>query len=204
LVLLGLELGPSWTIDINAFASSANRAAATPVAYASGSIPASFSVNRSADKKKFLFQFPSARSERFWQIVITNTTGATAFNNIWKALFLETIQPVTNVEAGSGPTIDDRSERRYTRSGRRVIDPTVVCPAFQGAWPWLTAAEAHRIRKMMYQRGGSYPVVFCLDPEDTVWGEDYLYYGDLEKSMKIDLDNDDLNAFSFSIVSIAP
>lgn len=201
--VLGLDL-TGWTVAIYSFATSAHRTASTPIASTVGPLAGGLSSNRSSTNKKFFTQYGTPRTERFWRVVIQNGTGSTGGTQLWRLLFMETIQPASNVEVGASVLIDDRSERRYTRSGRRVIDPTVICPAFQGSWPWITATEIHQIRKFMYQRGGSYPVLFCLDPADTTWGEDYLFYGDLEKSLKIDLDNDDLNVFSFSIVSIAP
>lgn len=191
--------GPSAQVRFVSYNNTTDQNADTNRVHDSGLLTP-FSTNRSAELAKFLYVPSSPVTARYWTVFFDSYT----YFEAWRLLLMETTQPATNIEVGASVLIDDRSERRYTRSGRRVIDPTVICPAFQGSWPWLTVTEMHAVRKMMFQRGGSYPVMFCLDPADTSYGEDHLFYGDLEKSLKIDLDNDDLNAFSISIVSIAP
>jgi hypothetical protein len=46
--------------------------------------------------------------------------------------------------------------------------------------------------------------VFVLDWEENVWGQDGLYYGDLERDQSIVLDDGQLYSYSFTIVDIAP
>jgi hypothetical protein len=202
IAMLGLNPG-TWTWQVQSYLTSANRAAGTNVQYDSGFIPVPFSANRASPFVKALLQLPTARNERFWRIIIKNATGATATQDIWRILFAETLQPVTNMEVGPSLGIDDRSERRYSRMGGRVIDPTLILPTFSGQWPWITVTETRQLRRWMIQKGSTYPWIFWLDPGDTTDGEDYFFYGDIEKSVTLDLDNDDMNTFKFAIVSIA-
>jgi hypothetical protein len=199
-VLLGLDSAvlTGWTCRVQVYTTAIGSGLVQD-----STVALAFSTNRSADDAKTYLAF-AAVTGRYIRITLGNASGASGIQRFWRVLPFRSIQPATNIEVGASVIIDDRSERRYSRAGGRVIDPTVICPAFQGQWPWITAAEAHQIRKMIYQRGGSYPGIFVLDPADTSWGEDFLFYGDFEKSLGLDLDNDDNNMFKFSIVSIAP
>jgi hypothetical protein len=191
-----------FTHTLRSYPTSTDRTNGTNVTtHATGAL--AFSANRSANDIKTCIFFGSGTSNRFFRWTITNGASASYFE-AWRVLFCTKIQPVDNIEVGASYIVDDRSERRFSRTGRRIIDPTVICPAFQGTWPWITAAEVPKIRKMILTRAGSYPVVFVLDPSDTTWGEDHVFYGDFEKNLQLDYDNDDCNVFKFSIVSIAP
>jgi hypothetical protein len=201
--ILGLNQS-GWTIQYKAYANATDQSNDTNATYSPIAKNVNFSTNRSASLIKHVHTPTSPRTEKYWRITFTNGNGSSQALQMWRVLMCEKFQPEDNIEEGAQVTVDDRSERRYTRSGRRVIDPTVICPAFKGVWPWITAAEVHTLRKMMFQRAGSYPALFILDPADTTWGEDYVFYGDFEKDLTIDLNNNDLNEFKFGIVSIAP
>lgn len=198
ILLLGAPTTSGWSVNVEVRNVNDNAAPITSVSLVG-------STNRTADTKKMWGIFGTPTTGTWYRVIFTNNTGAAAKFEAWRIIFFKKIQPADNIEEGPSITVDDRSERRYTRSGRRVIDPTVICPAFQGQWPWLTANEVKQdFVPLVYKRAGSYPVAFILDPDDTAWGEDYIWYGDLEKSLSIDRHNNDNNVFKFSIVSIAP
>jgi len=205
IAILGQPADYEFNITVESYSSSTARTNGTGgTTHVSGLSNAHFSSNRSAETAKFFNLFSAPTTNRFFRIKINNLTGSSRYFEAWKIVLCTVIQPATNIEIGAVITIDDRSERRYTRAGNRVIDPTVICPAFQGQWPWISVSEAHTIRKLMYKKGGTFPCLFVLDPADSDWGEDFVFYGDFEKTLQLDLDNDDLNLFKFAIVSIAP
>lgn len=183
--------------------TSANRTAGT-FTYASAALTPEFSTNRTAAEAKHLFMLPATRTERYWRLVVQGLSTPVNFQP-WRILLCKVIQPADNIEVGAGSGVDDRSDRRYARSGRRVIDPTVICPTFQGTWPWIDDTTMKQdIRPLMFKRAGTFPVLFVLDPADTTWGEDAVFYGDLEKNQSISFDDGQLYSYSISIVSIAP
>lgn len=186
---------------IQAATTAANRTAGT-FAYTSQAFQA-LSTNRTAAQAKSFMQF-AARTERFWRLTVTALGAAVAFQP-WRILLCKVIQPQDSLDAGASAGVDDRSDRRYSRSGRRVIDPTVVVPTFQGTWSLLDEATMKQdFRPLMYKRAGTFPVLFLFDPADTVWGEDSMIYGDLEKAQTISYDEGLNYSFSFGIVAIAP
>lgn len=187
----------------SAATTSGNRTAGT-FAYTSGAQVPAYSANRTAAEAKHLFITPTPRTERFWRLTVTGL-GAPVNFQPWRILLCKRIQPVDNIEVGAALGVDDRSERRYARSGRRVIDPTVVCPTFRGNWPWIDDTTMKQdIRPLMLKRAGTFPILFVLDSDDTTWGEDTMIYGDLEKSQSITHDDGQLYGYSFAIVGIAP
>lgn len=202
LCILGL-LDNSTDVRVYSYPTSADRTLNTNGSVRFNAESAKLSTNRSAQHVKCVKKW-APHPDRFLTVDIIQMESTPVYLEAWRILLCTTVQPASNIEVGAGVLIDDRSERTYTRTGRRVIDPTVICPAFQGQWPWLTTAEMNSIRKAMYQRGGTLPWLFVLDIANTTWGEDTVFYGDVEKSITMILDNDDLNTFKFSIVSIAP
>jgi hypothetical protein len=167
----------------------------------------SMSANRSADDAKYLHVPGTAQNYRFWRVVIYYDVGHTLTGTIefWRLLLLKKIQPPDNIEVGATIGIDDRSERRYARGGRRNIDPVGIFPSFSGSWPWLDAATFRNdFRPLIYKRGATYPVAFVFDSDETTWGEDEIFYGDLEKNQSLTYEDGYLFSYSFSIVSLAP
>lgn len=168
----------------------------------------SLSSNRSqTDYFKYLVMFGGRRTERFWRIVVyfAENGTSTGFIEVQRMLFLRKIQPPDNIEVGAAIGIDDRSNRRYSRGGRRNIDPAGIFATFQGGWPWIDPALFKSdFRPLMRKRGGTYPVAFVFDADDKVWGEDEIFYGDLEKQQSITYEDGNLFSFAFSIVDIWP
>lgn len=206
IAFLGLDPVPGFTMEISSYPTSGDRTSNT-----SGTIHVAFtdivllSTNRSASSGKMLKVYTTPTTNKYFQISIRNPSGVAKPFVAWRMLFCKKIQPPDNIEAGPEISVDDRSDRRYVRTGRRIIDPTVICPAFKGIWPWLDDTQAKQdFRPLLYKRGGTYPVLFALDPDDLVWGEDSVFYGDLEKSMALVPDEAGTWSFSFAIVSIAP
>lgn len=188
-----------FTYQWQSFTTIGNRNSNT-AAYSSGAVGV-LSANRSAEDAKHLLVLPNARGERYWRLTVT---GGGVFQP-WRVLLCKVLMPGQNIEVKAQGGVDDRSERRYARSGRRTIDPTVICPSFKGDWPWLETAEMQQdFRPLMYKNAGTHPVLFCMDYEETSWGEDATIYGDLEKAQAIGYEEDNLFSFSFTIVAIAP
>jgi hypothetical protein len=197
--VLGVPEG--FDVTVKTFASSAHQSAGTPSQFTGAS--SGMSSNRTG-LKKFLFIIPETTSAWF-MVQLTNNSGVTADCKAWRVLFGNWVEPSDNVEVGATATIDDRQNRRYSNTGRRNFTSLGIYPAFSGNWPWINATEYKTLIKPMTRLyGASKPVVFCLDYEETTWGEDDLYYGDLEKEQSIKLDDGELYGFSFSIVDIAP
>ena len=181
--------------------SQANLTAAP--GYDSGSIAnIAFSTNRTATLTKCLNVPSSLQTFRYWRIDLA-PTGQKA--EAWRFLVCGAMQPVENIQIGAEFSVDDRSIRRYARSGRRIIDPANILPAFQGEWPGITRSEYEaQWRPFMIRGGATKPALFILDSADTTWGEDAIIYGDLEKSSKIVYNDGDVFGYNLAIVGIAP
>lgn len=185
---------------VNAYTSGANRTANTdPLTLSTG--PA-LSLYRTGLRKYFKVFTPTSR--KFLRFSISNQSGATADLRFWRLLVGKWISPADNVEVGAVAKIDDRQLRRYAVTGRRNFKKVGIFPAFTGQWPWISKTEYDTmIKPMMLKYGASTPVVFCLNYEDTSWGENDLYYGDLEKDQATSHEDGQLYSYSFSIVDIA-
>lgn len=197
--ILGVNI--NFDTVLHAFTSSANRTAGTSpeVLMAGGSL----SSNRTGLRRKLTVFAPN--SKKYLRLYISNQSGVTADLEFWRVLVGKWISPADQIEVGAQAKIDDRQNRRYGQNGRRNFSNNGVYPAFTGQWPWISDTEYKTmIKPMMLKYGASIPVLFCLNYEDTVYGEDDLYYGDLEKDQAIGLDDGQLYSYGFSIVDIAP
>lgn len=196
-------LGANVAFDtvVNAYTSAGNRTSNTsPETIVTGG---AMSANRTGLRRKLSVFNPNAK--KFLRVQVINQSGATADLSFWRLLIGKWISPADNIEVQAQTKIDDRQNRRYGQNGRRNFQNIGVWPAFTGKWPWISYAEyTTMIKPMMLKYGASRPVMFCLNYEDTVWGEDDLYYGDLEKDQAVDLDDGQLYSYQFSIVDIAP
>lgn len=162
-----------------------------------------FSSNSSNSKRKFFKTFSGTGMQHFAIRIRANS--GTARLDPWRILLGNYIQPSDNIEIRAQSQIDDRQRRQFSPTGRRNFINTGVFPAFTGRWPWLSLTEyRENIRPLSLKRGASRPVVFVLDPDETSWGEDEIYYGDLEKDQSIVHDDGELYGYSFTIVDIAP
>ena len=200
LCLLGLNA--LCQVTLLSYASAADRAASTAqtVVFAySGP-----SINKSSTNFKNFHTF-SPTSAVFYRLRIKNVSGINTALNFWRLLMGRWVEPADNIEVQAKASIDDRSARRYSSTGRRNFTKYGVYPAFSGKWPWISDTEYKTmIRPMMLQYGASKPVLFCLDYAESTWGQDGLYYGDLERDQSIVLDDGQLYSYSFTIVDIAP
>lgn len=198
--MLGMNI--STAITLRAYATDADRASNTGgITIYSG--PSALSSNRSGLRKSLFTFTPTSR--KYLRVDVQNTSGSTSSVSFWRMLVGKWISPADNIEVQAQAKIDDRQNRRYGQNGRRNFQNIGVWPAFTGKWPWISSTEyTTMIKPMMLKYGASRPVLFCLNYEDTAWGEDDLYYGDLEKDQAIDLDDGQLYSYQFSIVDIAP
>jgi len=163
-----------------------------------------FSTNHTATSRKFFMLFTPAAPTKWFRVDFYNRSGATSTMYAWRVLVGEWIEPADNIEIRASSNVDDRQKRQYAVTGRRNFFNAGVYPVFQGKWPWLTLDEYRtKIRPMSMKYGSSIPVVFCLDYEDTDWGEDELYYGDLEKEHAVGHEDGNLYSYAFTIVDIA-
>lgn len=171
--------------------------------YDSGSVAQiGYSTNRTATLAKVACFPATDQTFRYWRLDIA-PTGIKA--EAWRLIFCRRMRPVENIQIGAEFSVDDRSVRRYARSGRRIIDPTAILPAFQGEWPWITRTEYQtQWRPFMLRSGATLPAFFVLDSDDTTYGEDAMIYGDLEKSSKIVYGDGDTYGYNLAIVAIAP
>lgn len=203
LALLGVNI--AFDVSVSAYTSDANRTSNTDplILTSTAGGEGSMSANRSGLRRGF-YTFP-ATDRKFLTVSIINRSGGASTIEMWRLLVGKWISPADNIEVPATAKIDDRQNRRYGQNGRRNFQNIGVWPAFTGQWPWISQTEYKTmIKPMMLKYGASRPVVFCLDYEDTDWGEDDLYYGDLEKDQAIDLGDGQLYAYQFSIVDIAP
>ena len=123
----------------------------------------------------------------------------------WRVLLGDWVEPSYNIEVGAQSAIDDRQRRQYAPTGRRNFFNTGIYPAFTGAWSWIEPEQYKRVfRPLTLLVGGSVPLVFCLDRENTECGEDDTYYGDLEKEQVITHEDGQMYSYGFTIVSVAP
>lgn len=190
------------TARLDSFSSLADALAntsPTPVVPYTGPL----SLNRSGSPK--IFETFSPTSRKYFRVYFRNGGASSKDTFLWRVLVGKWVEPDDNIEVGPSVRVDDRQNRRYAFTGRRNFVDAGVYPAFSGKWPWIDRESFEQdFRPMMLKYGASRPMVFCLDREDTDWGEDGLYYGDLEKDLSITLDDAELHEFSFSIVDIAP
>lgn len=161
------------------------------------------SVNSSNSQRKHLRVF-NGNNYTFLRVQFRVTQNGTPLDP-WRILIGDWIEPPDNIEIGAESLIDDRQRRQYAITGRRNFVNAGVYPGFTGQWPWLSR-DYYRsiIRPLSLRVGASFPVVFCLDREETAWGEDELYYGDLEKDQPLTHEDGGLYSFGFTIVDIAP
>jgi len=166
-----------------------------------------FSASRTGPDMKFLAILPEGLSARYVGFRVAAGQVNPSDLNIWRALVGSIIQPEENIETGAEEGIDDRSNRRYARNGRRVIDPTVIVPTMQGSWEYLSPNEYQAFRSWGRLYGATRPSMLVMDTEqDSInpfGGEDGMYFGDFEKSFKLTLD-EGYYKFSFAVVNIAP
>lgn len=201
IALMGVEF--NGTIQFIRYASQANMDAGTSgTTIFTGQAP--LSTSKSSTHFKFFETF-AAVSTGFYRIVISQTSGATNPIRFWRLLAGTWISPADNIEVQAQSSIDDRSARRYSSIGRRNFTRYGVYPSFTGKWPWLSKTEYDTmIRPMMLKYGSSIPVLFCLDYDDATWGQDTLFYGDLERDQVIIHDDGQLYGYGFTLVDIAP
>lgn len=186
---------------LEGFTSSGNRTSNTGgVVLGAGT---TMSTNRTGLRR--LFKVFAASNRKFLRLSISNQSGVTADLRFWRLLVGKWISPADNIEVGAVAKIDDRQLRRYAVTGRRNFKKVGIFPAFTGEWPWISKTEYDtQVKPMLLTYGASTPVLFCLNYEDADWGENDLYYGDLEKDQAISHDDGQLWSYSFSIVDIAP
>ena len=197
---LGLNIQTFLTI--NAYLTNADRTSNTnAIQFINANMY--LSANRSGLRRSFNTFTPITR--KFLKIQITNTSGGASPISFWRMLIGKWIMPADNIEVSAQTKIDDRGNRRYGVNGRRNFTNVGVWPAFTGQWPWLSKTEYNTmIKPMILKYGASRPVLFVLNYEDTDWGEDDMYYGDLEKDQAVAMDDGQLYSYGFSIVDIAP
>lgn len=190
--------------SVSSYPSPADRGANTSATTCLGLTSIAMSTYRTSDTVQCYRKFSNNTNNRFVRVRIYNNTGSTITIQVWRILILHVCQPNDNIEIQAEWGIDDRSNRAYTRTGRRVIDPTVIVPTVSGAWPWLSENEYFTFFLPFIRRhGGSYPVLFVQDPDDATYGEMHMIYGDLEKNLGIVLEDGDLYSYKFAIVAIA-
>jgi hypothetical protein len=198
-----LGLPSSATVDLTRFPTQTdmdNGTNGTVVFTATAPI----STNKSSTHFKLFKKF-TAVSTGFYRLNLINNSGSAGPVIFWRLLMGKWVEPADNIEVQAQASIDDRSARRYSSIGRRNFTKYGIYPTFTGKWPWISDTEYKTmIRPMMLQYGASVPVVFVLDWEENVWGQDGLYYGDLERDQSIVLDDGQLYSYSFTIVDIAP
>lgn len=204
LTILGLPPTVTFTFTVKSYPTSTDRTNGTNATTVVTNAPMLFSSARSAAFGKFFLLFGVSHGNKFWRITVTNTSGASNSFQCWRILFCTKFQPADNIDEGPVYLVDDRSERHFTRTGRRVIDPTIICPGMSAQWSWMAASELAALRRLIMTKAGSYPMMFVLDPADTTNGEDHIFYGDFEKDLQVAYNNYDDNVFKFSIVSIDP
>jgi hypothetical protein len=202
IAIFGLLTGTPMNIRITSYPTTTDRANGTNLTEHRATINAFFSANRSSDRAKILANF-TPTSNRYFRIRVTNQWPNAYVFEMSRLLMTKKIQPPDNIEVGASFGIDDRSSRRYARSGRRNIDPTVIMPTFSGGWPWIETAQMRAdFRPLMLQRGATFPALFVMDPDETTWGEDEMIYGDLEKTQSITYEDGQLFSYFFNIVGI--
>lgn len=198
--LVGVSHEFTWSVS--AYTSSANRTSgtgATVLVATTGPL----SSNRTGMRKAVAAFAPTSR--KYLRVTIRNVSGSTVDFQFWRFLVGKWVSPDDNIEVQAQAKIDDRQQRRYGTNGRRNFNNVGIFPAFTGKWPWLSPEQYRsEFKPMMLTYGASIPVLFCLDIEDTEWGEDETYYGDLEKDQGISMEDGQLFSYEFSIVDIAP
>lgn len=201
MAILGINSG-QFLLTLRSYSSAANRTSNTsPVTHFAGK--RSYFSNNRTSRYINVFEYFTATSNKFFSLTIVNNSGGTGNVQLWRLLMLKRRQPVDNIEVGVEWGVDDRSARSYTRSGRRIIDPTVIVPTCAGGWPWLSEAEyTSDFLPFIRRHGGTYPALFCLDPDDLINGEMHMIYGDLEKNTAISMEDGELYNYKFAIVSL--
>lgn len=200
-----LGLGPRTSSQVNYQVVIRGANPDGPIVYDSTSLPAYFGGDDGLPGK-LVHKSPTVVSGRYITVFI-GTNQNYAFQ-AWRFLVGLAIQPQENLDAPLDIGVDDRSMRRYTRAGGRVIDPTVIVSTAQGAWSMLDGEEYQKFHNLLRSGGATKPALLVLDPDPSSTeyyaGQRGVIYGDLEKTAKLVVDEAGNYSFSFAIVALAP
>jgi hypothetical protein len=162
-----------------------------------------FSSSYTSPYRRGMLVFPSRFTARYARVHIQPTSTSQVLE-LSRLALCDCLQPVDNVEWGFKFEVDDTSKVEVSDLGFDEVVPQRILPTMSGTIPWGQIAEEPRMRKLVYRAGGSREVVACLDPSDTVNGEDKLIWGRFRSGASLTLADYDINQLDFSVRAILP